>query len=535
MVFFSGEEKTAAIYARVSTARQAADDLPLEGQMERCEAKAAELGARVVARFVDPGVSGRDENRPEFQRAIEFCETCAPTYLVTWSTSRFARDKVHAGAYKVRLQRAGTDLVYVSVDIDRKSDGGWLLEGVMELLDEFQSRQTASDTTRSMIRNAKAGYWNGGNPPFGFQPRKADEDPRRKKLEPNPGEAWIVQRIFDMKLSGLGTRVIAAKLAESGIDHRGRPWQAKAVGSVLRSRAVIGQTVFGKKADRHTGRRAPESDWIIVDSHEPIVPLDTWSRAQKFMDGDALNASSGSAKSTHLFTGILRCDCGSPMQIESAKGRSRRYYYYRCADAATPNSECPGRRLPAREMDEWLVDLISSRIFTVDNLREVCAQLNESVGRWARDRENRRRGIVASITQTEDRARKIYELFEEHGRDTPHLGDLTRRLREHNTRLRALEDELARVDAESAPDFHLDDSEVSAVAGALRDILRQAANPKKIRGFFSTFIDAVHIGGERARIEYKPERLVNANRASSAVPSTRNWLPGTGSNRRPSD
>ena len=38
---------TAVIYARVSTARQAEEELPLESQIQQCKAKAAELGARI--------------------------------------------------------------------------------------------------------------------------------------------------------------------------------------------------------------------------------------------------------------------------------------------------------------------------------------------------------------------------------------------------------------------------------------------------------------------------------------------------------
>lgn len=142
-MLISGDEKTAVIYARVSTTRQAEDGLPLESQIERCEAKAEQLGARVVKTFVDGGISGRVEKRPEFQAAIDYCETYGPSCLITWSTSRFARDRGHAYLYKQRLSRAGVDIAYVSVDIDRNEDSGMLLEGVFELLDEWLPERAA--------------------------------------------------------------------------------------------------------------------------------------------------------------------------------------------------------------------------------------------------------------------------------------------------------------------------------------------------------------------------------------------------------
>ncbi|EGW52998.1 recombinase family protein [Candidatus Endoriftia persephonae] len=160
-------EKTAVIYARVSTARQAEDELPLESQIQQCAAKAESLGARVDRIFVDEGRSGRYDDRPDFQAAIAYCEVMSPDYLITWSTSRFARNKIDAGMYKLRLAKAGIDIQYVSLNIDRNTDGGWVTESVLELFDELYSRQVSADTTRSMLKNAQEGYFNGGRVPFG--------------------------------------------------------------------------------------------------------------------------------------------------------------------------------------------------------------------------------------------------------------------------------------------------------------------------------------------------------------------------------
>ncbi len=87
-------DKTAVIYARVSTVRQADEELPIASQIEQCKAKAESLGARVDRVFVDEGKSGRTDERQAFQDAINYCELAFPTYLVTWSTSRFSRNKL---------------------------------------------------------------------------------------------------------------------------------------------------------------------------------------------------------------------------------------------------------------------------------------------------------------------------------------------------------------------------------------------------------------------------------------------------------
>ncbi|WP_196221535.1 hypothetical protein [Sansalvadorimonas verongulae] len=57
-----------------------------------------------------------------------------------------------------------------------------LQEEILELFDEYLSYQVGSDTRRSMIRNAKQGFWNGGRAPFGFKSIPDPEQPKRKRL-----------------------------------------------------------------------------------------------------------------------------------------------------------------------------------------------------------------------------------------------------------------------------------------------------------------------------------------------------------------
>ncbi len=56
----------AAIYARVSTGKQAAGKLSLPDQVRQCEAYAKANGYEVVQAFVDEGVSARTDKRRGF-------------------------------------------------------------------------------------------------------------------------------------------------------------------------------------------------------------------------------------------------------------------------------------------------------------------------------------------------------------------------------------------------------------------------------------------------------------------------------------
>src|SRR3546814_3505571 len=73
------------------------------------------------------------------------------------------------------------------------------------------------------------------------------------------------------------------------------------------------------------------SQWVIVQSHDAIVPDELVQRARSLMK-DAAPTATGSPLSTHFFTGFAKCGlCGGAMVVETAKGRSQRYSYYNCS------------------------------------------------------------------------------------------------------------------------------------------------------------------------------------------------------------
>ena len=382
------QKKKAVIYLRVSTGKQAEKELPLESQKEQCEKKAQELGVSVEQVFTDGGLTAKNDNRPAFQSALSYCETFDIDYFICWSTSRFARNRLEAQLNKRRLADCGTEISYVSVNIE-KSGAGILQEGILELFDEYLSYQVGADTRRSMIRNAKQGFWNGGRVPYGFQAVPSPEDPKRKCLIQVPLEALIVEKIFRLREEGVGAKAIALKLNEDGSTNRGHPWIKTRVYSVLKSEKVAGLTTFNKRA--HNGTKNPPEQWITVESHDAIISRDRFERIQKIIDDASPSGNGGSSKSNRLFTGMVRCGrCKENMIITSATGRSATYYYYECQNR-TNGSGCDThhKRISAKPLDDFLIETVSARIFTRDNLTQLIMDINDLAGNWVK--ENRRK------------------------------------------------------------------------------------------------------------------------------------------------
>lgn len=499
--------KTAVIYARVSDRKQVEEDVSIPSQIEMGHKKAAaELDATVLRTFADQGRSGfREGGRVEFLAAIDFATTMGVDFFLCWSSSRFARNRFESAIYKRQLDRAGVRLVYLSNNIDVTTDEGWIADAMFELVDEMTSRNISKDTKRSMLRNAQLGYFCGGRPPFGFQSRPDPADPKRRRLVADEAESDIVRRIFALRARGLGAYQITVTLAAEGVPYRFGRWSKKSVLSILRNPVAVGMTCFNRTDSRRKVAR-PREEWVMVESHPAIVDREVFDRVQEMMDSAAEQTVSGSPKSTHAFTGILRCaTCGGGMVVETGKGRRGKIYsYYRCRRVRQGEGCDAGQRYRADKVDEWLSGVILARVLSPQNLAEIMGEISSAADAWGKERNDRSRQIKREIADLQARTSRLFGLLELHGKDAPNLGDLTERLRTNNAREKALNAELAAL---SQPGPTAPSLSVQELSEFLRGLLSNPDNAARARTFYASFIHGIRIGQNEASIEYDPAKL----------------------------
>ena len=98
----------AALYLRVSTARQAEHDVSIPDQKRQGEAYCQSRGYQLVETYVEPGASATNDRRPEFQRIID-AGTAKPApfdVVIVHSFSRFFRDHFELEFYVRQERRA---------------------------------------------------------------------------------------------------------------------------------------------------------------------------------------------------------------------------------------------------------------------------------------------------------------------------------------------------------------------------------------------------------------------------------------------
>jgi len=157
----------ACMYCRVSTSRQAENDLSIPDQIHQLTGYCTAKGWSIYMTYVEAGASATDANRPVFQQMIsETCVSVPPFQAIAvHSLSRFFRDAIEFGLYERRLRKYGVSVKSIS---QQTSDdpAGEMARRIFSVFDEYQSKENGKHTARAMRENARQGFFNGSRPRF---------------------------------------------------------------------------------------------------------------------------------------------------------------------------------------------------------------------------------------------------------------------------------------------------------------------------------------------------------------------------------
>lgn len=203
-----------ALYARHSTADQSA-----EAQLHALRAYASRRGCEVVE-YVDEGVSGAKDRRPQLDAMMRAVRRREVSAVVAIKLDRLARSVRHLTTLAGELEALDVGLVVLDQDIDTSTPTGRLLFHVLGSIAEFE-RDLVRERTRAGLESAKRRGARLGRPPA------ADASTRA--------------RIHRLRSSGKSLRAIAAATGVS-------------VSTVGRTLNAAGAVPAGSRKARAAGR-----------------------------------------------------------------------------------------------------------------------------------------------------------------------------------------------------------------------------------------------------------------------------------------
>jgi DNA invertase Pin-like site-specific DNA recombinase len=141
----------AALYARVSTSKGQSTEMQLRELSEYC----ARRSWKITQQYVEEGISGAKEKRPELDRLVADAHRRRFDAIVVWKFDRFARSVSHLLRALETFQSLGIAFVSLSESIDTSTPAGRMVFTVLAAVAELE-RSLIGERVKAGLRNARA-------------------------------------------------------------------------------------------------------------------------------------------------------------------------------------------------------------------------------------------------------------------------------------------------------------------------------------------------------------------------------------------
>ncbi len=188
--------KNVAIYVRVSTDIQV-DGYSIDEQLERLEKYCDAHSWTIYNKYIDPGYSGSNIDRPAMLRLIKDAREKKIDVVLVYKLDRLSRSQKDT-LYLIEEEFLpnGVDFISMSENFDTSTPFGRAMIGILSVFAQLEREQIKERLAMGHIGRAKAGYWHGGsNVPIGY-------DFIDGKLVINEYEALQIRLIYKMFLDG---------------------------------------------------------------------------------------------------------------------------------------------------------------------------------------------------------------------------------------------------------------------------------------------------------------------------------------------
>jgi site-specific DNA recombinase len=345
---------TAALYARVSSKRQAKDQT-IGSQTAALRAHAADNELEVPEGWVfeDEGHSGATLVRPALEALRDLAAQGCIDVVLVWSPDRLARKFAYQALLVEEFARCGVRVEFVKNGPRGDSPEDQLLIQFQGMFAEYEKAQLAERYRRGKAYRARSGSVNVlSGAPFGYRyVRKTPESAARYEIIAH--EAALVAELFRRYADdGQTIADLARWLTGQGIPTRTgkHRWDRSVIWGMLRNPAYAGRAVFGKTQAIHAqpglnriarlqGRTTPRpvktvdrprQEWTEI-AVPAITDQDTFARVQRRLADNKRFATRGS-KAPSLLQGLAACAaCGyGYYRGHTTTTAGNKIYYYRC-------------------------------------------------------------------------------------------------------------------------------------------------------------------------------------------------------------
>lgn len=387
----------------------------------------------IVDWYVDKDYSGKDMNRPAFQRMLTDLKSGHVNAVVVTELSRLSRFVKDFCEIQEFFKTNRIAFFSLRESFDTSTPAGELMLMQCIAFAQFERSTIVDRIKRGARARAERGLAN-GYIPLGFS--AVDHKPNYRAIDET--ERAVVEMIFRKTLELKKISHVVAYLNDNGYRTKefvtkvggkagGNRWTLGTIYSVLTNRAYIGEREVNKRfrsVDQTTLKE--EERYFYVDAQwEPLISKELFYDVQRLMEQNRKKAR----KYVHEYrlTGLIKCaECGGDLVGKSGSGKNAKYFYYghkrkMLVHGDTHLNRCKYENISAPMLEETIVSRLKNLSDDADLLKELArVSVTESKAKTehqksmiaAKEQERRKLSqkldnLYESIADTEDKTLRI--------------------------------------------------------------------------------------------------------------------------------
>lgn len=350
-----------AIYARQSIDK--ADSVSVESQIEFC---IFETRGNPYQIFADRGYSGKNTDRPEFQRMLYQLRSGKIRRVICYKLDRCSRSILDFAAFIEELQKYSVEFVSCTEKFDTATPIGRAMLNICIVFAQLERETIQQRVTDAYYSRSKKGFYMGGRIPFGFRLAPYHIDGKHTaRYEPDEAEIKVLRILFEryaQKNASLGS--VAASMENDRLQNPRRPdgkWIRSNIGKLLSNPIYVKADIRIYQYYKSKGvnicndlqsfigtngcylyKDKDAQQYLVLAPHEGLIESDLWLQCRNKKMPNRKRTKGNSCRS--FLSGKLKCgNCGKSLVITSSgKNRDRPYHYIVCPHSHGADRICSG-------------------------------------------------------------------------------------------------------------------------------------------------------------------------------------------------
>lgn len=492
-------------YLRLSTEHQVAVEKGSLEQQVNIAVSEAEIRSnqdrvnyRIRKFFIEPGLTGRNDRRPEFLQMRAKIKQGEIKFVVIKEIARLSRESRVWKEFFQECQRNRCRIIIRGLPFDPNSPEQILQLDILAAFAEYESNLISKRTKESAFSAMlTSGKFNSTHQVFGLDQRVVDGVAKVGFYVPNAEELKTVEWIMRTFVKYGSYQKTLEECEKRGIRNKnGQSFALNSMQRLLTNMKYIGKwEVNAENKDRHAREVAPYDQYALVDlPHGVVVDLTLWKDVQATVKRIANNrAKNTKVRRIFPLSGILHFKDGTKFEGGSAwSGENRHAYYF---------NRKHNIRLKAEALEDTAKETVAKVIEDSTEFREAVKRREVNVSATAqllRNEIDKREAQLDSLEEEKGRLNRRLDFLlsgENDGGQADFREEYRRELARLNTEIGQVREQMDALGAKRR-EFETGEFDWKSLKEGARKVLDILGehDPVALKNAYANFFEAAVIG-----------------------------------------